>query len=250
MVMNDKIIKTKARCPKSFEKAFSVREIAEGIWGSLKVADSFLYLYRRFGTPCLDTNDEYKISYEYNFWYKGLYFVLHAHTPEFVYLDAYFPKKYLRLQIQRYHADVRMVFERAYKNGVLCYPWNCGFSQIGTSLTKQQHKRYSDIFDKEAMVFFSKEDYKWLCDYCDKKEDELTKEENKKASDLMEPFYTSLFTKFKAWAGDDKEIRQLFWTHPDLRYLPEVEKIVKEFCKELLKTEPIRDCDINIQGWK
>ena len=248
--MKEKIIKTKKHCPKTFERAFGAREIAKEIWGELKVSDSFLYLYRRFGTPCLYTNDEYKIAYEYNFWYKGLYFMLHGHTPEFVYLDAYFPKKYLRLQIQRYHADVRPVFERAYKDGVLCYPWNCGFSQIGTSLTKEQHKRYSDMFDKEAMAFFSKEDYKWLCDYCDRKEEDVTPEENKKASDLMEPFYSSLFTKFKAWAGDDKEIRHLFWTHPDLRYLPEVEKIVKEFCKELLKYEPIRDCDINIRGWK
>lgn len=248
--MESTIIKTKSECPKSYESAWGVREIAEKIWGQLKVADSFLYLYRRFGTPCYDTNSEYKIAYEYHFWYKGLYFMLHGHTPEFVYLDAYIPKKYLRLQIQRYNADVRQVFERAYKDGVLCYPWNCGFSQIDTSLTKGQHKRYLEMFDKEAMAFFPNEDYKWLCDYCDKKEEEHSKEEQKKAYDLMEPFYTHLFTKFKSWAGDDKDIRHLFWTHQDLRYLPEVEKIVKDFCKNLLKTEPIRDCDINIRGWQ
>jgi len=248
--MKEKIIKTKAQCPKTFEMAFGVREIAEKMWGELKVADSFLYLYRRFGTPCHDTNDEYKIAYEYQFWYKGLYFMLHGHTPEHVYLDAYFPKKYLRLQVKRYRVDVRPVFERAYKDGVLCYPWNSGLSQIRVSLTKQQQQRYSDMFDKEAMAFFSKEDYKWLCDYCDKKQEEFSEEDTKKAIYLMKPFYTHLFTKFKAWARNNKAIRHLFWTHPDLRYLPEVEKIIKNFCKELLKYEPIRDCDINIRGWK
>ena len=96
--MNNKIVKTKKRCPKTFKRAFGVREIAQGIWGELKVSDSFLYLYRRFGTPCYDTNDEYKIAYEYNFWYKGLYFVVHGSTPEFVYLDCYFPNKYFVLQ--------------------------------------------------------------------------------------------------------------------------------------------------------
>ncbi len=62
--MNNKIIKTKKHCPKTFKRAFGVREIAQGIWGELKVSDSFLYLYRRFGTPSYDTNDEYKIAYE------------------------------------------------------------------------------------------------------------------------------------------------------------------------------------------
>lgn len=248
--MNDKIIKTKARCPKSFEKALGVREIAEGIWGSLKVADSFLYLYRRFGTPCYDTRDEYKIAYEYNFWYKGLYFMVHGSTPENVYLDAYFPKKYLRLQISRYHADVRLVFEKAYKNGVLCYPWNCGFAQIRDSLTKKQQKLYDEKFDQEAKNFFEEESYDWLCQLSEKKENEVSDEDVKKWRCLMDGLYKVLFDKFKEWAGDDKKIRHLFYTQPDLRYLPEVEKIVRSFCRELLKTEPIRDCDINIQGWK
>ena len=248
--MNNKIIKTRARCPKTFEMAFGVHEIAKEIWGELKVADSFLYLYRRFGTPCLDTNDEYKIAYEYWFWYKDLYFELHGHTPEFVYLDAYFPKKYLHLQVKRYRADVRAEFERAYKDGVLCYPWNSGYSQISDSLTKLQHKRYSEKFDLEARGFFNETDYKWLCDYCDKKEEDLLEEEEKRAMELMEPFYAHLFTKFKTWAGEDKAIRHLFWTQPDLRYLPEVEQIIKDFCKEMLEYEPIRDCDINIKGWR
>ena len=34
--MKEKSIKTKAQCPKTFEMAFGVREIAEKMWGELK----------------------------------------------------------------------------------------------------------------------------------------------------------------------------------------------------------------------
>lgn len=160
--MNNKIIKTKARCPKSFCQTWGVREIAQKIWGDLKVADSFLYLYRRFGAACLDTNDEYKISYEYAFWYKGLYFTICASTPDFVYLDCYYPKKYFLLQRSRYRKKVRSIFDRAVADGVLCWPWACGYSQIDNSLTKAQLKVYNAKFDEEARTFFNEEDYNWL----------------------------------------------------------------------------------------
>ena len=245
--MKEKIIKTKKHCPKTFKRAFGVREIAEKMWGELKVADSFLYLYRRFGTPCLDTNDEYKIAYEYNFWYKGLYFMVHGSTPEFVDLDCFFPNKYFLLQRSRYRKEVRSVFDKALKDGILCWPWASGFSQIADSLTKTQLKDYNAKFDEEARGFFSEEDYNWLDA---RQHEKLEGKDAARCVNLMEGFYKHLQEKFKKWAGNDKTIKETFWTHPDLRYLPEVEKIVKEFCKELLKYEPIRDCDINIRGWK
>ena len=245
--MNNKVVKTKAQCPETFDRAFGVREIAQKIWGELKVSDSFLYLYRRFGVPCLDTNSEYKISYEYTFWYKGLYFILCGTTPDFVYLDCYYPKKYFRLQRDRYRKDVRNVFEKSLKENVLCWPWACGFSQISDSLTKKQLKSYNTKFDEEARVFFSKEDYNWLDT---SQQVKLEGAEAEKCMNLMDGFYKYLQNKFKKWAGSDKVIKTLFWSDYNLRYLPEVEKIVKAFCKEMLKTENIRDCSINIQGWQ
>ena len=245
--MNDKIIKTKARFPKTFHRVLGVHEIAEKIWGNLKVADSFLYLYRRFGTPCFDTRDEYKIAYEYNFWYKGLYFIVAGSTPEFVYLDCYYPNKYFVLQRSRYRKDVRSVFEKALKDNVLCWPWACGFSQISDSLTKAQLKAYNAKFDEEAHGFFSEEDYNWLDS---RQHEKLEGEDALRCINLMEGLYGHLQGKFKKWAGNDKLIKGMFWTDPDLHYLPEVEKIIKSFCKELLKTELIRNSNINIQGWK
>lgn len=245
--MNNKIVKTKKRCPKTFVSAFGVREIAQSVWGDLKVADSFLYLYRKFGVPCYNTNDEYKISYEYTFLYKGLYFVICGTTPNFVYLNCSMPKKYFKLQRSRYRKDVRSVFEKALKDNVLCWPWACGFSQISDSLTKNQLKAYNSKFDEEAQGYFSEEDYNWLSSI---KKEVLSGKDAERCRGLMDGFYRQIQGKFKKWAGNNKAIKTLFWSHPDLRYLPEVEQIVKDFCNEMLKVEPIRDCDINIQGWK
>lgn len=251
MKNRDEIIKTKA-CLKTdkWHRAFGAREMAQKIWGDLKVSDSFLYLYRCFGCPSYDTKDEYKITYDYRFWYKGLYFSICGTTPDFVYLDCYFPNKYFLLQRKRYREDVRQVFERAYKDGILCYPWNCGYSQILESLTKEQQKRYNIKFDEEAKAVFSEEEYAWLDQLDSKLEEEITEEESKRIYELGKVIWQHLFDKFKRWVGRDKKIKNLFWSHPDLRYLPEVEQIVKDFCYEMLKPMPIRDCDITIKGWQ
>ena len=247
MNRKNEIIKTKAYKNSKWHRALGAREIAQKIWGELKVTDSFLYLYRRFGTPSYDTNDEYKITYDYRFWYQGLYFCICGTTPDFVYLDCYFSNKFFLLQRNRYREDVRSVFEKALRENVLCWPWACGFSQISDSLTKSQLKAYNAKFDEEARMFFNEEDYNWLNS---KQKEELNDEDATKCMNLMDGFYKHLQGKFKKWAGNDRTIKTLFWSNPDLRYLPEVERIVKDFCREMLKPIPIRDCDINIKGWR
>lgn len=244
----ENVIKIKGnRKVRNFHRAFGARDIAQKIWGELKVSDSFLYLYRRFGSPTFDTNDEYKISYDYRFFYKGLYFSICGTTPDFVYLDCFFPRKYSELQRNRYRKDVREVFEKALKNNILCWPWACGYSQIADSLTKNQLKAYNAKFDKEAHLYFSEEDYNWLDS---KQQEKLDGEDAERCMNLMDGFYKHLQKIFKKWAGNNKKIKNLFWAHPDLRYLPEVEKIIKNFCKEMLKPMAIRDCNINIKGWR
>lgn len=242
--MNNRIIKTNKRLPKSFSRVWGARDMAEKIWGELKVADSFLYLFRRFGTPCADTNDEYKISYEYKFWYMGLFFFVSGTTPEFVYLDCYMPKKYFILQRGRYRKDVRQIFDRAAKDGVLTYPW-ASYNDVMDSLTKKQQLLAQKMFEEEFVNVLGEENNRFVGSITETS----SKEDKKKAYELHEQLWKHLAEKFWKWAGEDKTIKATFG-RPDLHYLPEVEKIVKDFCKEMLKTEPIRDCDINIRGWQ
>lgn len=242
----NKIIKTKtSKYASKWHRAWGTREAAQKMWGDLKVADSFLYLYRKFGVPCADTNDEYKISYEYNFWYKGLYFILCGTTPEFVYLDCYMPNKYFLLQRARYRKEVRELFDRAAKNGILLYPW-AGPEDVMPSLTKQQQKKAMKMFLEELVNHLGEENSKFMEGITE----ESPEEDKKKSFELHQKLWKYLAEKFWKWAGDDKTIYRMFKGEPDLYYLPEVEKIVKDFCRQMLKTMPIRDCDINIQGWK
>ena len=129
----------------------------------------------------------------------------------------------------------------------LCWPWATGFSQIADSLTKTQLKAYNAKFDEEARGFFREEDYNWLNS---KQQEKLDGEDAERCMNLMDGFYKHLHGKFKKWTGNDNTIKTLFWSDPDLHYLPEVEQIVKDFCNEMLEVEPIRDCNINIRGWQ
>lgn len=243
--MADNVQKIKSYRQKAFHKAWGAREIAEGVLGDLKVADSFLYLYQRFGKPNLDSNDEYKISYEYKLKYQELVFTICATTPELVYVDCFMPGKFFRLQRNRYRKEVRKIFDRAAKDGILTYPWSCN-SDVMPSLTKKQQEQAMKMFMEELNGCLGEENKKFL----DKVSGGSSEEDKKKAYTLHEKLWKHLFEKFRKWAGDDKTIHATFWSQPDLRYLPEVEKIVRGFCNELLQTLPIRDCDINIKGWQ
>lgn len=242
----NKIIKTKtSKYSSKWHRAWGAREIAQKMWGDLKVADSFLYLYRKFGAPCADTNDEYKISYEYSFWYKGLYFILCGTTPEFVYLDCYMPNKYFHLQRARYRKEVRELFDRATKEDILVYPW-ASPDDVIPSLTKRQQKVAMKIFLEELESSLGEENSKFIRGVTE----ESSEEDKEKSFELHQILWIYLAEKFWKWAGNDETIYRMFKGEPDLHYLPEVEKIVKDFCRQMLKTMPIRDCDINIQGWK
>jgi len=241
--MNNKIIKTKKRIPKTFTRVWGAQEIAEKMWGQLKVADSFLFLYRSFGSPCADTNDEYKISYEYTFRYRGFYFVLCSTTPDFVYMDCFVPQKYFRIERNRYREDVRKIFDRAANDGILTYPWASN-TDVMKSLTKQQQKQAMKMFLEEMIIFLGEENSKFMEGITQ----ECPEEDKKRCLELHKKLWEYLADKFWKWAENDDTAKALFRNEPDLHYLPEVEKIIKQFCKQMLKTKPIRDCDINIQG--
>lgn len=244
--MRTEIIKTKAlKNEKKWHPAYAARDIAKKIWGDLKVADSFLYLYQRFGCPTFDTNDEYKISYDYRFMYKGLYFCVTGTTPDFVYLDCYYPNKYFLLQRRRYRKDVRAIFEAAAKDGVLTYPW-ASYDDVMDSLTKSQQKQATKMFLEEVVTCLGEDNSHFL----DGLTEESSEEDKKKGYELHVRLWKYLADKFWKWVDDNESIKGMFLGKPDFRYLPEIEQIVTDFCNEMLQTKPIRDCDINIQGWK
>ena len=238
---DEPIKKERALCRKGFVNAMGAREIAEQVLGPLTVADSFHYLYHRFGRPTADTTNEYKISFEYVLKYKGCYFTIHGSTPEFVYIDCFIPKRYERLQHRRYVDEARKIFVRALEADVLLFPYNFYQAEV---LTRYQKKKWNVLFDQKAQEYFDADTYAML-DKVDWKSlgEEQRNELHKK---YMEPFSKHLCQQFREW--EDGDTKRLFGM-PSLCLLPEVEQIVGEFCEHLLAPFPIRDCEINIQGW-
>lgn len=246
----DVIVKTsRILDEKNWAPAMGVRDIAKEKLGDLKISESFLYLYLRFGAPTYDTKDEYKISYDYLLKYKGLVFSICGTTPEFVYLDCYIPRKYYLLNEKRFNNDVRHVFEKAYKEDVLCYPWACSFSQIRDCLSEKQQRRYDERLLAEVENMLSEKEREYLNSFDGKKKAEVSIEDQYRISNMLQPVWQRLSDNFREWAREDDGIKSLFYTRPGLRYLPEVKEILEEFCNELLKPVHVRDCDINIQGW-
>lgn len=238
---DEPIKKERALCQKGFTEAWGARKIAEQVLGRLTVADSFHYLYHRFGKPTSGTEDEYKISYEYVLRYKGCLFLICGTTPEFVYIDCYMPKRYQRIQYRRYVDEVRKIFTQALESDVLLYPYYHFKTDV---LTKYQQKKWDVLFDKKAREYFDAETYAML-DNLDWPS--LSDERRKELYDkYMKSFEKHLLDKFWEWGNNGME--EVFGV-PSLHFLPEIEQIVGEFCELLLAPYLIRDCSIDIQGW-
>lgn len=245
----NKIIKTKAtKLVKDYVQVFGTREIAKEVWGSLKVADSFLYLYRRFGKPTYDTNDEYKIAFDYRFLYRGLYFSIFGTTPEHVYLDCFIPKKYERLLTQRIEANMIDTIDRAAKDGILMYPNRFFFSD---DVPPGRRDAWNFMLDNEAKGYYDAETYERL-DNATNNWASTPEEERNECERIMEPFWKHLYDKYRAWADNDPKEKALLESYRKRReicYIPEVEEIIRDFCQQMLEPMPIRDCDIDIRGW-
>lgn len=241
------IIKLKKHFPKNYSMIHGSRELAEKILGKLKVADSFLYLYQRFGKPNRDNNDEYKISYEYFLKYGEMIFNICATTPEYVYVDCYVPKSWRKYLIsERYNWRCKEIFTKAFVEKVLFFPYS--MHPTTNMLNKRQLTRWNLLFDEEARLYFDKETYKIVDEF--DWENTTKEEKNKMWKNYLTPFFEHLQKKFMKWAEKDPAIYELFYSSDELRFIPEKAEIVREFCEELLKTIPIRDCDINIRGWQ
>lgn len=71
----------------------SLRQLVGEQLGELDTATSFMYLYRRFGEPTFNSNDEYKILYDYRFKFEDLLITINASYREFVYFSLHILEK-------------------------------------------------------------------------------------------------------------------------------------------------------------
>lgn len=243
--MKDPIIKLSRK--KTFSElaeipTSSFREIGENILGKLDTATSFMYLFRRFGTPTFTNSDEYKILYEYRLKYKEIMVAVHASYNEFVYFNAWMPKKYETERIEEYHRQVLRIVTESNKNGICYMPYT-----VLNPKTFPEHliEEHNKIYDAEARKYFSPEDYDFLNNFQCAEGDLVAYQPyyNK-----IEPFRRMLCEKFRS-ALSEEELK-MYTEGSHINKYPNIKQQVEEFFIELLQGIYVRDVAINIRGYE
>ena len=129
------------------------------------------------------------------------------------------------------------------REGVLYFPT---FYYEATDLEKKLHEKWSELFDRKFEEMFGK---KVLQKLEEKPFSELPKDiQDEYVRKYYFPFRNEMFKQFVQWAKTNAQ--ELLQRDVLLQNLPEVRETIISFCKQMLKTEPIRDCEINIKGWQ
>lgn len=243
--MKDPIIKLSRK--KTFSElaeipVSSFREIGSTILGKLDTATSFMYLFRRFGTPTFTNSDEYKILYEYRLKYKKIMVAIHASYYEHVYFNAWMPKEYETKRVEEYRSHALQLATESIKNGICYMPYTMTNSNI---LTEDLIAEHNKIFDAEARKYFSLEDYDFLDNFhCDDNDLEGYQPFHKKIA----PFMQMLCEKFRATLSE--EDLQMYNNGWHINHYPDIKQQVEEFFTELLQGLHVRDVAINIRGYE
>lgn len=220
----------------------SFREIGENLLGKLDTAISFMYLFRRFGTPTFTNSDEYKILYEYRLKYKEIIVGIHASYYEHVYFNAWMPKKYETERVEEFRKHALCIATESVKNGICYMPYAAPNSNI---LTEDLTVEHNKIYDTEACNYFSPEDYEFLDNFqCDDGDLQAYEPYYNK----MQPFQRMLCEKFRATLSE--EDLQMYSNGWHINHYPNIKQQVEEFFAELLQGLYIRDVAINIRGYE
>lgn len=220
----------------------SFREIGERILGKLDTANSFMYLFRRFGTPTYTNTDEYKILYEYRLKYKEIMVGIHASYYEHVYFNAWMPEKYKTERVEEFRKRALRIATESIENGICYMPYACPNPNILTeSLTVENNK----IYDAEARKHFSLEDYEFLANFkCAVGDLQAYHPYYNK----IQPFQRMLCDKFRATLSEeDLRMYNEGW---HINQFPGIKQQVEEFFTELLQGLYVRDVAINIRGYE
>lgn len=198
-----------------------------------------MYLYRRFGDPNMNYNDDNKILYEYRFKHEDLLLIIHASYHKYVYFSIYIPKP----RIKKWQNNRILFFKelyKKYKKGVFM-PYRSLF--FGIPLTKNQIQKNWRLFFNEVENSLSKEECLYI-------ESQLQSENaDIKVFEMLEPIEEKLYENFISQLTES----ELLELNKNIPLLEDIENL-KEQCEfiinEFLKGVYIRDVPINIKGYE
>lgn len=218
------------------------RDLVKEKLGVLNTPESFMYLFRRFGTPNYSNNDEYKILYDYILKYEDVYISIHASYHEHVYCDLFFPKHYLKDFMKARKELLKRLYIESLKHDVPYSPYQAVF-QKPQELTKKQNDHNWNLINTEAHKYFSEEDYAYVDEHWGKKDLPA------KVEQMIYDFSRHVHTVFvNSLSKVDKKAFLHYW--PTMSDVPEIRKKALKFIQELKKGAYVRDVPINIKGYE
>lgn len=218
------------------------RSLVDSKLGELDTANSFMYLYRRFGEPFMNNNDDNKILYEYRFKHEDLVLIIHASYHKYVYFSLSIPKS----RLNKWQKDKTVFLKelyRKYKNNVFM-PFGSLFYGIPlTILTKNQFQKNWNLFFKEVENSLSKEDCEYIYTQFQ------SENPNRQSFKMLEPIEKQLYKNFISNLTESERLE----LNKNIPLLEDIENL-KEQCEflinEFLKGVYIRDVPINIKGYE
>ena len=167
-------------------------------------------------------------------------FSIHASYHEHVYFNAWMPELIRNKRVEEFREASKQLAIDSLEKGIYYMPYSTsgGFDYFPKSI--QDNLRV--LYDKKAQEYFSKEDYKFLCEY--KFTDELFA--NKPFYDKINLFNEELCKQFRASLSKE-QLKMFEWE--TISDYPELKKQCQEFFNELLRGYYIRDVPINIRGY-
>lgn len=217
------------------------RELISKEIGTLDTATSFMYLYRRFGTPTYNNTDDYKILYDYRFEHEDLRITVHASYNEFVYFSLMVPQK----RFQPWVDDRKLFLRKLYKkNPNIPFMPFASLPFGGTAgFAPEENKKNWEVIETAAKEYFSKNDFADIIS-------SLGSHDNaSKAFEMLRPFEKKMRDDFHSnlTAEEREKLNKPF---PEINDIAALEVQCMLIIAELLKGCYVRDVAINIRGYE
>lgn len=218
-----------------------IRDYISANLGELEVATTFMYLYRRFGEPTFNNQDDYKILFAYHFMFGEVWISIHGSYHNHIYFNVHIPKQWTDEFWTKRKVWLNSLFDKYKDIAPIISPPYLPFEKQGYS--KKNIKELLKRMNKEAKDYLTESELKIISDAPkDRTHEELQNVVKTKLFDyLIDKFYKNM-TK------EDEIICNKFI--PTISDIPNLKEQIDYIIKELKRGFYIRDVRINILGYE
>lgn len=227
-----------------------IRDYIEKKLGELDTALSFMYLFRRFGTPAETNKNDYKILYSYKLRFNDINYSIHASYNEFVYFSLRIPNKYCKEIIKEYLKEESEFIANVLYNNIPYVPDLYGFTEE-CGMNQIQYTKNLKLISNLLAKYLSEEENKLLVDACNDGY-YYSNYDKSEIKPLYEKANQYLHNKFVDFLGkrEYNKFKKKMGEYRYLSFYPELKKQIDALIRDLKKGVWVRDVAFNIKGYE